>query len=161
MRALGRDNSVIPRIAFQSALALINKAQWFARPRFRDCDSLPLKHNKAGFCPYTLRRISKPAEPTIGLRRYLFDGVPPQPNCPFAGVTSFEDKQHKSHWVVFHWCLFIAWRLWRKRLPLTLHNETCVAAANCSKVPWGLRFPLGLSSLCAGMKFSVGANRGQ
>ena len=57
------------------------KVRMFARPEFPLWILPCLKSNQADFCPCTLPRISDPSESTFGLRRYLFGGVPPQPNC--------------------------------------------------------------------------------
>jgi len=61
-------------------------ARAFSRPRFPACAPCVQGRSQPGFCPYTLRRSPDPPEPSLGHPRYLFRGVPPQPNCPPAAV---------------------------------------------------------------------------
>ncbi len=85
MGTLARDQAVTPGVAFPSSRSPTRGLPGFARPRFPA--TAPCKGPcQAGFCPCTLRRISDPPEPTFGHRRYLFGGVPPQPNRPPAAV---------------------------------------------------------------------------
>ena len=116
IRTLGRDNSVIPGVTFQSFPTLIKKVREFARPHFRVWNLLCLRSNQADFCPCTqlriisfddsilsilyrqmfLNRMSLPLG-AIDTRRACetcsesqfsnpFNSVPPQPNCPPTGV---------------------------------------------------------------------------
>ena len=57
IRTLGRDNSVIPGVTFQSFPTLIKKVREFARPHFRVWNLLCLRSNQADFCPCTQLRI--------------------------------------------------------------------------------------------------------
>ena len=54
----------------------------FAKPGFRLCIPYFGGYSQTGFCLCTLQRVSVPPEPILGPPRYLFKGVPPQPNCP-------------------------------------------------------------------------------
>ncbi len=86
MCTLARDNSVIPGVAFPSARTPIKEVPGFARLDFRPWITCCSKSSEIGFWSYPLRRISVPPEPIIRYRRYLFNGVPPQPNCPSVNV---------------------------------------------------------------------------
>ena len=61
-------------------------ARAFARPRFPACAPCVQGRSQPGFSPCSLRRSSDPPEPSFGHPRYLFRGVPPQPNRPPAAV---------------------------------------------------------------------------
>ena len=86
MGTLARDEPVIPGVTFLSPPPPTGGRRWIARPGFPPCAPYVQGRSQAGFCPCTLRRVSVPPEPTFGPPRYLFKGVPPQPNCPPAGV---------------------------------------------------------------------------
>ncbi len=86
MGTLARDEPVIPGVTFLSPPSPIGGRRWIARPGFPPCAPYCEGHSQAGFCPCTLRWVSVPPEPTFGPPRYLFEGVPPQPNCPPAVV---------------------------------------------------------------------------
>ncbi len=86
MGTLARDEPVIPGVTFLSPPPPTGGRRWIARPGFPPCAPYVQGRSQAGFCPCTLRRVSVPPEPTFGPPRYLFEGVPPQPNCPPAVV---------------------------------------------------------------------------
>ncbi len=86
MGTLARDEPVIPGVTFLSPPSPIGGRRWIARPGFPPCAPYCEGRSQAGFCPCTLRWVSVPPEPTFGPPRYLFEGVPPQPNCPPAVV---------------------------------------------------------------------------
>jgi hypothetical protein len=86
MGTLARDEPVIPGVTFLSPPAPTGRGRWIARPGFPLRTPCVRGSCQAGFCPCTLQRVSVPPEPTFGLPRYLFGGVPPQPNCPPAVV---------------------------------------------------------------------------
>ncbi len=86
MGTLARDEPVIPGVTFLSPPSPIGGRRWIARPGFPPCAPYCQGRSQAGFCPCTLRWVSVPPEPTFGPPRYLFEGVPPQPNCPPAVV---------------------------------------------------------------------------
>ena len=44
--------------------------------------------NQGDFCPFTLREISRLAEPPLGHLRYCLTDVPPQPNSPLDNVNN-------------------------------------------------------------------------
>ena len=96
------SEKVNPGVTFQSSQTPIKEVLGFARPDFRLWVLYYWESNQANFCSCTLQPISDRLELTIGHRRYHFDGVPPQPNCPPAGVPSFESKQREFWRVVFH-----------------------------------------------------------
>jgi len=39
-----------------------------------------------------------------------------------------------------------------------LHNKAYITTTGCSKVPWGLRFPLGVTGLCTSRVCSGDSN---
>jgi len=72
--------------------------------------------------------------------------VPPQPNCPPAGVLF-----RVSSSVLKEWCYIDAFPSSENNgatLPLTLCSQNRSAATSYSKVPQGLCFPLGVPGLC-------------
>jgi hypothetical protein len=116
------------------------RSRRITKPDFRLCSAC-LPRSQAGFCLYTLRRVSIPPEPTFGRLRYSFGGDRPSQTA--------------------HLPLSLAWlhtlRLGPKRnqagvssaappslatrlpcLPATLHKLRPNAMANYSKAPRGL-----------------------
>ena len=89
-----------PRKLFCHTIPTPRRIMVFVRPGFRLWISYYGKFSQAGFCPYTLRWISVPPEPTLGRAWYLFKPVPPQPNCPSTDVL-FQVRNT----VTRRWCL--------------------------------------------------------
>ena len=120
-----------------------------------------LRFNQADLCPYTPLRISKPNEFTIGRYRYIFDSVPPQPNCPpigvplsrlvtqsqISGVTLSPTPHADAHGL--------------KQLPLTLYIKNRITTTGYSKVSRGLRFPLEIPGLYTRKECSGDPSSGQ
>ncbi len=102
MWALARDHSVTPGVTSLTAPAPTSGNRWFARPWFPIGVPHCAEHRQAGFCPCTLRRSSDPPEPTFGHPRYLFGGVPPQPNSPPDAVPGLPGKRSKPPGAVSH-----------------------------------------------------------
>lgn|GEM_PF-3176497 len=86
MWTLARDDSVTPGVTFLSPLPPTGGRQRIARPGFRPGVPYCQGPRQAPFWPCPLPRVSVPGEGTFGRPRYLFEGVPPQPNCPPAAV---------------------------------------------------------------------------
>jgi hypothetical protein len=90
--------------------------------------------------------ISDPDESTFGPPRYFFKGVPPQPNCPPAGVplTRLATQFRKAGVTLLPQedpeALL-------RRLPTTLCNRNRIAATSCSKAPQGLLSPMEVGGL--------------
>ena len=105
MGALARDEPVIPGVIF---LSPIGPHQWglgrIAKPSFRFWIPCFGGSSQAGFWLCPLRWVSVPSEPTFGPPRFLFKGVPPQPNCPPAVVpeTFVSGKRCSHQRAVFH-----------------------------------------------------------
>ena len=92
---------------------------------------------------------------------YLFDSVPPQPNCPpigvplarlvtqfiVSGVTLLPKPHADAHGF--------------KQLPLTLYTTNRITATDYSKVSRGLRFPLEIPGLYTRKEFSGDTSSGQ
>ncbi len=101
---------IIPEVAFLILPAPIKGNRHLARPGFRLWTPRFAGSSQAGFCPCTLPPISDRGEPTFGHPRYLFEGVPPQPNCPPDAVPPFGGKPHSYEWTVLHLRLHGPWR---------------------------------------------------
>jgi len=119
--------------------------RWIARPGFPPWTPCPGGSSQAGFCPCTLRGVSVPPEPTFGPPRYLFKGVPPQPNCPPAVVPAppGAGERRSREWAVFHWRLqgprrgpFTASRL-RSAPPTTSQRQAAVKLHGVFSSRWG------------------------
>ena len=102
--------------------------------------------SQAGFWPCPLRRSSDPPEPTFGPPRYFFKGVPPQPNCPPAGVplTRLATQFRKAGVTLLPMKTPKGPLI---RLPTTLCNRNRIAATSCSKAPQGLLSPMEVGGL--------------
>ena len=61
---------------------------------------------QASFWLYPLRRVSVPPELAFGPPRFLFKGVPPQPNCPSAVVPGYMASVRGE--VANVWCSIVA-----------------------------------------------------
>src|SRR3989338_9321765 len=83
---MGRDEPVILEVPFLSQWRPIKNHPWFAKPSFHSCFPCFSENNQTSFCFCTLLQISNLDELVIRSYRYLFCRVPPQPNCPPAGV---------------------------------------------------------------------------
>ena len=110
MCTLGGDDSITPRVTFLSYACLSKRHRGFAKPGFRPCFSFSRRSSQASFCPYTLPQISDLGELTFGHQRYLFVGVPPQPNYPPSAVLGFPSEWYEQEWAVLHWRLHAHWR---------------------------------------------------
>ncbi|MDN5367145.1 MAG: hypothetical protein PWQ11_556 [Candidatus Diapherotrites archaeon] len=147
MWALARDHSVTPGVTSLTAPAPTSGNRWFARPWFPIGVPHCAEHRQAGFCPCTLRRSSDPPEPTFGHPRYLFGGVPPQPNSPpdvvpgsprlaveasRGGVSLAPPRPPQGP---------------LRRLPPTLRKDASTAAPGCCKAPRGLHLPSGVGRM--------------
>jgi len=64
----------------------IKKHRGVAKPDFHLCIPCRSEYSQTSFCLRTQLQISNPDELVVRPYRYLFDRVPPQPNCPPAGV---------------------------------------------------------------------------
>jgi hypothetical protein len=110
------------------------------KPDFRLC-SARRPCSQAGFCLYTLRRVSIPPEPTFGRLRYLLGGDRP------SQTTHLPLSLHRFHYIRLgpkrHQAgvssstpPMLAHRL--LRLPATLYKSRSNAMASYSKAPRGL-----------------------
>ena len=122
----------------------------FAMPGFRLWIPYCGGSSQTGFCHCTLRRVSDPPEPILGPPRYLFKGVPPQPNCP-STVVPTRKRASVRDMVTERRCSTFASPSPRRdqdrRLPSTLCIRSHIPATNCSKTPRGLLVPLGVRGL--------------
>src|SRR3989344_1722802 len=85
---IGRDKPVILGVPFLSHTSPIKRLRGVVEPDFHLCDLCCANHSQVSFCFYTQPQISNLSELTVRPYRYLFCRVPPQPNCPPAGVPS-------------------------------------------------------------------------
>ena len=83
---IGRDKPVILGVPFLSHTSPIKKLRGVAKPDFHLCIPCRSEYSQTSFYLRTQLQISNLDEFTIGPWRYLFSRVPPQPNCPPAGV---------------------------------------------------------------------------
>ena len=148
MWTIGCDHSVVLGVTFLSSSGPTNRPWRFAEPAFQLCFPCCSENSQTSFCLYTLLLVSDQDELVFGPYRYLFDRVPPQPNCPLAGVFF-----RVSISVLRKWCYIVALCMpesMHASLPLTLCNQSQNTATSYSKVPQGLCFPLGVPGLCTG-----------
>ena len=142
---IGGDKPVILGVTFLSDTASIKKARGFTKPGFRPCIPCCSEYSQTSFCLRTQLQISKLDELVFGSYRYLFDRAPPQSNCPPAAVP-IKSKQPHQRWVVLH-CRSTLTKIRASTLLLILCIFDKITTTSCSKVPQGLRFPLGVRGL--------------
>ena len=142
---IGGDKPVILGVTFLSDTASIKKARGFTKPGFRPCIPCCSEYSQTSFCLRTQLQISKLDELVFGSYRYVFDRAPPQSNCPPAAVP-IKSKQSHQRWVVLHGrSTLTKMRVSTLLLILCISNK--ITTTSCSKVPQGLRFPLGVRGL--------------
>ncbi len=154
---IGRDKPVILGVTFLSSTAPIKRAGGFARTLFQACIFYSSKYSQTSFCPCTQLWISKPDELVFVSYRYFFDRVPPQPNCPPAAVLR-RSKQIQLRRVVLH-----GRSSGSEKPDSTLLPMLCIlielTTTSCSKVPQGLRFPLGVRGIFTTQYFQKAPTR--
>ena len=145
IRTIGGDKPVILGVTFLSDTASIKKARGFTKPGFLPCIFYYSKYSQTSFCLRTQLQISKLDELVFGSYRYLFGRAPPQSNCPPAAVL-IKSKQFYKKWVVLQVCSTKTRILASTLLPMLCVSHK-ITTTSCSKVPQGLRFPLGVCGL--------------
>ena len=150
MWTIGGDKPVILEVPFLTSSWSIKNHRWFVKPDFHLCFPCFSKNSQVNFCLYTLLQISDLDEFTFGPHRYLFCGVPPQPNCPPIAVPVRLVVLLKMGSVTL--LLRFDRNLTSTLLPtLGIHNK--ITTTGCSKGLQGLRFPLDDTGLFTGKWF--------
>ena len=150
MWTIGGDKPVILEVPFLSVTWPIKSHGEFFKPNFHSCFPCFSKNSQINFCLYTLLQISDLDEFIFGSHRYIFCGVPPQPNYPPIAVPVRLVDLLKMGGVTLSLSFD---RNLTSTLPPTLGIHNKFTTTGCSKGLQGLRFPLDDTGLFTGKWF--------
>jgi hypothetical protein len=115
------------------------RSRRITKPDFRLCSTC-WSRSQAGFCLYTLRRVSIPSEPTFGRLRYLFGGDRPSQTAHQSLSLSLSESRlgpkRDQAGISTSTPPILAYRL--PSLPAMLHKSRPSAMTGYSKAPRGL-----------------------